>query len=29
MPDLEDIRTFCVVVDSGSLTRAGLRLGLS
>jgi DNA-binding transcriptional LysR family regulator len=29
MPDLEDIRTFCEVVDSGSLTRAGLRLGMS
>jgi DNA-binding transcriptional LysR family regulator len=29
MPDLEDIRAFSEVVDSGSLTRAGLRLGMS
>ena len=29
MPDLEDIRTFTEVVDSGSLTRAGARLGMS
>ncbi len=29
MPDLEDIRTFSEVVDSGSLTRAGARLGMS
>ena len=29
MPDLEDIRAFCEVVDSGSLTRAGARLGMS
>ena len=29
MPDLEDIRAFAEVVDSGSLTRAGARLGMS
>ncbi len=29
MPDLEDIRAFIEVVDSGSLSRAGLRLGMS
>lgn len=29
MPDLDDIRVFSEVVDSGSLTRAGARLGLS
>lgn len=29
MPDLEDIRTFAEVVDTGSLTRAGERLGIS
>ncbi len=29
MPDLEDIRAFNEVVDSGSLTRAGARLGMS
>lgn len=29
MPDLDDIRAFTEVVDSGSLTRAGARLGMS
>ena len=29
MPDLEDIRAFSEVADSGSLTRAGARLGMS
>jgi DNA-binding transcriptional LysR family regulator len=29
MPDLEDIRAFIEVVESGSLSRAGLRLGMS
>lgn len=29
MPELDDIRVFTEVVDSGSLTRAGLRLGMS
>lgn len=29
MPDLEDIRTFAEIVETGSLTRAGARLGLS
>lgn len=29
MPDLEDIRTFCEVIERGSLTRAGERLGIS
>lgn len=29
MPDLDDIRVFSEVVDSGSLTRAGVRLGMS
>jgi DNA-binding transcriptional LysR family regulator len=29
MPDLDDIRTFTEVVDSGSLSRAGARLGMS
>jgi len=29
MPDLEDIRAFAEVADSGSLTRAGARLGMS
>ncbi|HVH01509.1 MAG TPA: LysR family transcriptional regulator [Amaricoccus sp.] len=29
MPDLDDIRAFTEVVDSGSLTRAGVRLGMS
>jgi DNA-binding transcriptional LysR family regulator len=29
MPDLDDIRTFTEVVDSGSLSRAGERLGMS
>lgn len=29
MPDLDDIRVFTEVVDSGSLTQAGLRLGMS
>ena len=29
MPDLSDIATFVEVVDSGSLSRAALRLGLS
>ena len=29
MPELEDIRTFSEVVESGSLTRAGARLGMS
>lgn len=29
MPDLDDIRTFSEVVDSGSLTAAGARLGMS
>lgn len=29
MPELDDIRTFTEVIDSGSLTRAGERLGLS
>lgn len=29
MPDLEDIRTFCEVIDGGSLTRAGQQLGIS
>lgn len=29
MPELEDIRAFAEVVDSGSLTRAGARLGMS
>ena len=29
MPDLEDIRTFAEIVDTGSLTRAGARLGVS
>jgi DNA-binding transcriptional LysR family regulator len=29
LPDLEDIRAFTEVVDSGSLTRAGARLGMS
>ena len=29
MPDLDDIRAFTEVVDSGSLTRAGTRLGMS
>jgi DNA-binding transcriptional LysR family regulator len=29
MPDLEDIRAFCEVADSGSLTRAALRLRMS
>jgi DNA-binding transcriptional LysR family regulator len=29
MPDVEDIRAFCEVADSGSLTRAALRLGMS
>ena len=29
MPDLDDIRTFTEVVDSGSLSRAGARLGIS
>ena len=29
MPDLDDIRVFGEVVDSGSLTRAGARLGMS
>lgn len=29
MPDLEDIRTFSEVVETGSLTRAGERLGIS
>lgn len=29
MPDLDDIRVFCDVVVSGSLTAAGRRLGMS
>jgi DNA-binding transcriptional LysR family regulator len=29
LPDLDDIRAFTEVVDSGSLTRAGARLGMS
>jgi DNA-binding transcriptional LysR family regulator len=29
LPELEDIRAFNEVVDSGSLTRASLRLGMS
>ena len=29
MPDLHDIRAFTEVVDSGSLTAAGARLGMS
>ena len=29
MPDLDDIRAFAEVADSGSLTRAGARLGMS
>jgi DNA-binding transcriptional LysR family regulator len=29
MPDLDDIRAFCEAADSGSLTRAGARLGMS
>ena len=29
MPDLDDIRAFTEVVDSGSLSRAGSRLGMS
>jgi DNA-binding transcriptional LysR family regulator len=29
MPDLDDIRTFAEVAETGSLTRAGARLGLS
>jgi DNA-binding transcriptional LysR family regulator len=29
MPDLEDVRAFIEVVDSGSLSRAGGRLGMS
>jgi DNA-binding transcriptional LysR family regulator len=29
VPDLDDIRTFTEVVDSGSLSRAGERLGMS
>ena len=29
MPDLDDIRTFAEVVDSGSLSAAGARLGMS
>jgi DNA-binding transcriptional LysR family regulator len=29
MPDLEDIRTFVEVAESGSLTRAASRLGMS
>lgn len=29
MPDLDDIRVFSEVIDSGSLTRAGARLGMS
>jgi DNA-binding transcriptional LysR family regulator len=29
VPDLDDIRTFAEVVDSGSLSRAGERLGMS
>lgn len=29
MPDLKDIRTFCEVVEGGSLTRAGERLAIS
>ncbi len=29
MPELEDIHTFTEVVESGSLTRAGARLGMS
>jgi len=29
LPDLDDIRAFTEVVDSGSLTRAGVRLGMS
>ncbi len=29
MPELDDIRTFAEVVETGSLTRAGERLGLS
>jgi DNA-binding transcriptional LysR family regulator len=29
VPDLDDIRAFAAVADSGSLTRAGARLGMS
>ena len=29
MPDLDDIQAFTEMVDSGSLTRAGARLGMS
>jgi DNA-binding transcriptional LysR family regulator len=29
MPELEDIQAFTEVVESGSLTRAGMRLGMS
>ena len=29
MPDLDDIRAFTEVVDSGGLSRAGARLGMS
>ena len=29
MPDLDDIRAFTEVIDSGSLSRAGARLGMS
>jgi DNA-binding transcriptional LysR family regulator len=29
VPDLDDIRAFAEVADSGSLTRAGARLGMS
>jgi DNA-binding transcriptional LysR family regulator len=29
MPEIADMRAFCEVVDSGSLTAAGRRLGLS